>query len=603
MNMSAPEEAVLRDVCGKFEKYTKNPADFLSVQVKLAEDIKKTIKCLYDLSKENDKSSNTLPELIVDNFDEEQIWQELELRNEEKLPSYIADVSMILSRKERLKTVLNSLCEDDQSNSSGEEDNDESLGEAPSDEDVSPSASLREGDSGEDSQAEDLNEVGNSEAGITKRKSVVDDTFFKLHELENFLNKQEREKPADGDDTDEEEIDYFDEGLDDVNVKKKSERNPKYKDFFPPPEIDDVDEKASNTDEKLEGIRHALQEIAAENNKKRPLDHDVEEKSMFEERQERLLKKIKHLETSNIAEKPWQMKGEISASARPPNSLLEEVLEVDIATRPAPIITEKTTLKLEDIIRQRIKDKAWDDVVKKFKPVDTPTEFKKKLVLDQEKSKISLAEVYEQEYLKQKKELEVGPDDKEKELEEHTVIKKMMDSLFLKLDALSNFHYTPKPVIPDIRIISHVPAIEIEEVAPVATSDAKLLAPEEVKAKPRGDVVGKGERSETDKKRERRQKKLRQRSRRIAREQREKAVSKLNPGLGNKYSKEKAIKMLEKVSKEDNVELLEGHQKVVKSSKAFFAQLQDEVANHVKLRASGSKKKEKKRVTALKVKL
>ena len=72
-----------------------------------------------------------------------------------------------------------------------------------------------------------------------------------------------------------------------------------------------------------------------------------------------------------------------------------------------------------------------------------------------------------------------------------------------------------------------------------------------IQEKKKGEVKADDERSSTDKKRALRQKKKDKREKKKARESREKAVAKLNPGLGNKYSKEKTTKELEKLAKQD----------------------------------------------------
>ena len=110
---------------------------------------------------------------------------------------------------------------------------------------------------------------------------------------------------------------------------------------------------------------------------------------------------IAALEARNIGEKPWQMTGEVGGQSRPQNSLLEEDLLCDLGSRPPPLPTEETTRSLEDIIKQRVIQRFWDDVQRKEKPKEISYKYSVARPLDQEKSKLSLAEVYEQEYMTQ----------------------------------------------------------------------------------------------------------------------------------------------------------------------------------------------------------
>jgi U3 small nucleolar RNA-associated protein MPP10 len=68
----------------------------------------------------------------------------------------------------------------------------------------------------------------------------------------------------------------------------------------------------------------------------------------------------------------------------------------------APVITTETTNTIEDLIIQRIRDKAFDDVERKQRTnqADNLPAYKKEILLEHEKSKMSLAQIYEQEYVK-----------------------------------------------------------------------------------------------------------------------------------------------------------------------------------------------------------
>jgi len=664
---------ILEDTSNKVNAVVKKTEKFLNQDNELFDRTKLLTKIVYDVSKlvEVESSKLTMPELIIDNFDCEQVWAGVQMQNQQKVnkfetkfmlvnPTELSKYSLLLGKPKKDVPVAEEESEDDEMNgfdndvelekivNSVEDEDDPGNQE---DEEESPDPDVEEDDllndpdfqNMSDSDGDDLPLFGNlsdeeldeegegtfkeRERSGGGRKTEVDDQFFKMSDMEKFLDiedKKEMNKDKDNESEDEDQIDMFDE------IPDKEEAI-MYKEYFSNDnegqrdaeemEGDEEDESAESNDGKEEESEESDNEELGSNdtvikkNKLLPSSDEEDDgpvKSSHEVSEERLARKISRLEENAVGAKPWQMGGEVAAPVRPENSLLAEHLEYDTAARQAPTVTEDVARKLEDIIRQRVKDKAWDDVERKIKPVEDPVEYKKKLVLDQEKSKLSLAQVYEEEYMKladnaTAKKPSVGlldKDDDEETPAEVEEIKTMMNTLFRKLDSLTHLHYTPKQKSAELKIVRNIPSINMEEVAPTAASNATLLAPAEVVDKEKGELMEDKEKSKTDKKRERRQKKALKRATIREREKREALVAKMNPGLGNKYSKEKAMKKLEEAEKHGKVVTIKNKEKdkTVKTSKAFFTSLQDEVKTHGKEKAA-KKKKTKENINIASLKL
>ncbi|XP_065566235.1 U3 small nucleolar ribonucleoprotein protein MPP10-like isoform X2 [Artemia franciscana] len=599
------------------------PISFLKLDKEKAKGFQIVSKELYDSTfKEEKEHKGYLNRLLIDGFDEEQIWQQLELCNDNQLNVLTASISKLLV-KDQLRFIeeendteaaepFEEEEEDDENRSNSDlseldlKTDSENDSEEDNFDDLFNDADENESDEDEETDKEGEKEKKVNSGPMLKKfvkPSIVDDKFFKLSEMEEFLKREDRKEENGGDEDDEDSIDYFAEDESDVEGSDNDESGPRFRDFFDNPadsgvgstNAESIHEEADVSEPLVDSTKKVRFEFDEQSSAKETEIRPNESKSSFEKRQEKLRATIKSLEEEALAPKSWQLGGEVVAEARPENALLEEDLIFDHVTRQAPIITEEVNRTLEEIINQRIKDQAWDDVERKIKPVLDPYDFKKRLVLDQEKSKLSLAEIYEQEYLKaQEKTEEKNPrllDPLEVDVNEaHEKIKSAMESLFMKLDALGNYHYTPKLPTPKVKILTTTPALAVDEVVPISVSDQALLAPEEIKEKPRGEVKGQTERTITDKKRERRMKKSLQHDKRLRKEDRERE----NKDSNNKTA---ALEKLVKSHKEGKISTLKEIDKIensLKSSRAFFAKLQDEVtANMTKEKEKGKKRKVK----------
>lgn len=164
-----------------------------------------------------------MDELVVENFDEEQIWQELELQNCAVLKHFKKAIRNALSDK-----TLTLVEEEETAEENVEEEEVESNGGVDLDEDERPSGGSKVTAPEVDEEADDYTDEGSDfdfdvDALEKKEKqkriasqpkhkawvvpSEVDDKFFKLSEMESFLDNMDKQEGKE--EENEDDIDYF----------------------------------------------------------------------------------------------------------------------------------------------------------------------------------------------------------------------------------------------------------------------------------------------------------------------------------------------------------------------------------------------------------
>lgn len=224
-------------------------------------------------------------------------------------------------------------------------------------------------------------------------------------------------------------------------------------------------------------------------------------RSAHERRQAKLAEEIRRMESELVAKRAWTLSGEASAGSRPMNSLLEEDLDFEHAGKPITVVTEEVSEEIEDLVKRRILAGEFDEVVKRRPNADVPADVRRGLIeLDDFKAKQSLAEIYEEEHVKN-----TDPDSyvsakDEKLRREEKEIESMWKDVCARLDGLSSWHYKPKPAAPSLTVVADVATVTMEDAQPTTaqgvSGGSSMIAPQEVYAPgkenaEKGEVVAK----------------------------------------------------------------------------------------------------------------
>lgn len=512
---------------------------------------------------------------VGSHFDTDQLWEELELRNK----PFISFAGRHIRRFQNAQNISEENAEKDNMRHpetvSGDDENGSSeVGQAEEPEPETSDASDSD-DMDQENEQDAIIDGSPSDEGQPRpfptrkvrfaqdtkididgdtlkqnEKPSVEDGFFSLEAMEQFANEAEHlaleGKLMDSDD------DESDDGadMDDSDTEKGigeiagNEERMRYQDFFDPP----VQTKNLNLGDKALRVSNALGTSDLEEEEERGTAATPLEVSRVRTR-----RLIDAMEEENVGKKPWQLRGEVTAGSRPRDSLLETTLDHDSSIRKSSVAEEDRNETIEDIIRQRIVDNLYDDVVPAFPETYNREKSKSKKDLpevSQEKPTESLAEVYAREFVSEKEKAqseaasrEVERAREQPETAEQREINRLYEKIAAKLDALSGLHFTPSPakIAPEMVIGKNIKALASEEAIPDVVSDKAVLTPKEVYSVDKRDLNGDKELTKSERRASRGRSKTRIRKAKHAKTRATELMNKSNPVISEKRRAEAAL--------------------------------------------------------------
>lgn len=238
-----------------------------------------------------------------------------------------------------------------------------------------------EDDEEQDSEDEEQNLDSFSGSEGDFDESASDSDSINIDEMDPKQQLEMLMAPVDGDDQDQEEEEY------------------------------DFEDVESDQDTAADASKKHLS-LSSDESDTDALDTVHQRLSSYEQQKRRMAKEIAELERENVSlndanDNKWTMSGEVRATQRPENSLLEHVVDFEHATKALPEITEAVTESHEQVIRNRIRERAFDDpplrriIAEEQGGEGQPP--KKTIKLDDtaKADRASLAQVYEKDVLRE----------------------------------------------------------------------------------------------------------------------------------------------------------------------------------------------------------